>query len=228
MRRTRGALFTVLCCSSIRLFTLFFCLLYMSITCRLRVGFAMGLPGADIIFLEAVLSRGGDIYVVLPCPRAEFEAEFLECDDAPLATTSSRGNTLNVNGSGSLQSSEKKASTARGYWNRIKAFVHQKDGMRWKARMRSIFYRAKVGHAFALCAGVSERTHATVLPALCEPHHRQIPTPTRGLTRSLTAHLRGGPRGSAAQPIRDGVLFPCHGGLGDQDGKQHRCARRRG
>lgn len=44
--------------------------------------FAMALPGADVVFLETVLGRGGDIYIVLPCPRAEFEVAFLGHDSA--------------------------------------------------------------------------------------------------------------------------------------------------
>ena len=101
------------------------------------IGFAMGLPGADIIFLESVLSRGGDVFVVLPCPRGEFEAEFLRPDDSSrslAATQPSRGNTLN----------ETKPTLQFRPVNKVNKM---QDGMRWRARLRSILNRAKVGCA---------------------------------------------------------------------------------
>ncbi len=41
-------------------------------------GFASAACGGDILFLEAILARGGNVHVVLPCPVAEFR---LDCVD---------------------------------------------------------------------------------------------------------------------------------------------------
>lgn len=42
---------------------------------EVRIGYACAAAGADLVFCEELLARGGELHLFLPCPRAEFEAQ---------------------------------------------------------------------------------------------------------------------------------------------------------
>ena len=147
---------------------------------RIGVGFSMGLPGADIVFLETVLSNGGDVFVVLPCPRAEFEAAFLRAE--PTVTKTTRSGSLETN-------------TPRNRWAKINKFVHNKDGMRWKARMHSIFNRAKciyeVGLEGALHNPSAMEYCFRVMAGLAIEHAKSIGASLETLGLIIPDHMQG-------------------------------------
>ena len=155
-------------------------------------GFAMALPGADVIFLETVLGRGGDVYIVLPCPRSEFEAAFLGKDGTqdiaalPSAGVSSRGNRWASRVATLLQRAK------RVYEVGLPGALHNPSAMEY-------CFRVMTGLAIVQAKKVGARLEvvAVVTPTADKGETLTLGQSTARVGRGLSPSRRGGPASAA-------------------------------